>query len=136
MRGERSSVGFSLVGRLEGEAGERERWEDAFELDVSADERDALERVPLSFQGRRLLRPSDRRVELALVTEGASVVLEADIEPAAILSCATRAVSGDARSLPFVVDGTLLVPCAADAVASVPADRLHWPDTRTGRGCR
>ena len=79
---ERHRTNVTLVGRLVTEAGERERWADRIELDVSAREWDALSKTPLRFQGRRLLDASDRRFELTLVSaDGASVVLTESLSP-------------------------------------------------------
>lgn len=75
--GARYRVRFTLIGRLIGVGVERERWEDSIELDVSASERQALTTTRLSFRGRRIVQPNDERFELALVTDGAGVVVTA-----------------------------------------------------------
>ena len=81
--GGRFRTRFTLMGRLlDGTGLERERWEDTIELDVTPAERRALAHTALSFQGRRFLPASVRRVELALVSEaGASTTVGADVDP-------------------------------------------------------
>jgi GWxTD domain-containing protein len=91
---QRHRTSVTLVGRLVTEAGERERWADRIELDVSARERDGLSKTPLRFQGRRLLDASDRRFELTLVSgDGASVVLTESLSSLP----PSRATSGTVR---------------------------------------
>jgi tetratricopeptide (TPR) repeat protein len=60
---------------------ERERWEDSLELDVSDAEKRALVKTRLVFTGRRLVHSSDERLELALVTDGASAVVATTLAP-------------------------------------------------------
>ncbi len=72
---------FTLIGRLMSGGLERERWEDALELDVSDAEKHALSRTRLIFQGRRLVQASDERFELALVTDGAGAVVATTLAP-------------------------------------------------------
>lgn len=72
---------FTLVGRLVGRGVERERWEDSLELDVSNAEMAALATTRLVFEGRRLAQSSDERLELALVTDGASAVVATALAP-------------------------------------------------------
>ena len=79
-QGERYRVRFTLIGRLFGVGVERERWEDSIELDVSPSERQALTTTRLSFRGRRIVQPNDERFELALVTDGAGVVVTALVD--------------------------------------------------------
>jgi GWxTD domain-containing protein len=77
----RHRIRFTLVGRLVGRGVERERWEDSLELDVSDAEKRALVKTRLVFTGRRLVHSSDERLELALVTDGASAVVATTLAP-------------------------------------------------------
>jgi GWxTD domain-containing protein len=107
---------FTLAGRLVGDEGELDRWEDEIELEELPGAPGDVRAITLSFQGRRLLPRGARRLELTLVDEGRASGFASVVPHRLVLARSLSSVRTALPGLPFRFGGRLLSPLAGELI--------------------